>query len=49
MALFLGILPQFAAVLFDTNGTFMFGEDRFGPDQDYAATYRSSGDSASHQ
>jgi hypothetical protein len=26
--------PQFAAVLFDSNGTFMFGEDRFGPDQD---------------
>ncbi|MEO0996798.1 MAG: HAD family hydrolase [Pseudomonadota bacterium] len=28
------------AVLLDMNSTFMFGEDRFGPDEDYAATYR---------
>src|SRR2546422_5988705 len=27
------------------NGTLMFGGDRFGPDQDYAATYRSLGGS----
>src|SRR5262245_30289913 len=25
------------------NGTFMFGADRFGPEQDYHATYRSVG------
>jgi putative hydrolase of the HAD superfamily len=25
------------------NGTFLFGGDRFGPDQDYAATYRTLG------
>lgn len=25
------------------NGTFMFGEDRFGPQQDYLATYRAAG------
>jgi FMN phosphatase YigB (HAD superfamily) len=34
------ILSRFAAVLLDMNGTFMFDEDRFGPDQDYAATYQ---------
>ncbi|SRR5229473_6487855 len=39
----LDILPRFAAVLLDMNGTFMFGEDRFGPDQDCAATYRTLG------
>ncbi len=27
-------------VLLDMNSTFMFGEDRFGPGEDYAATYR---------
>lgn len=37
------ILPRFAAVLLDMNGTFMFGEDGFGPNQDYAATYRALG------
>jgi len=25
------------------NSTFMFGEDRLGPDQDFAATYRRHG------
>jgi FMN phosphatase YigB (HAD superfamily) len=30
-------------VLLDMNGTFMFGGDRFGPEQDYAATYRTLG------
>jgi putative hydrolase of the HAD superfamily len=39
------ILPRFAAVLLDMNGTFMFGGDRFGPEQDYAATYRAIGGS----
>ncbi|HTD69532.1 MAG TPA: HAD family hydrolase [Gemmatimonadales bacterium] len=39
------ILSHFAAVLLDMNGTLMFGGDRFGPDQDYAATYRALGGS----
>jgi putative hydrolase of the HAD superfamily/5'-nucleotidase len=39
------ILSRFAAVLLDMNGTVMFGGDRFGPDQDYAATYRTLGGS----
>src|SRR2546427_1934030 len=39
------ILSRFAAVLLDMNGTLMFGGDRFGPDQDYAATYRTLGGS----
>ena len=39
------ILSRFGAVLLDMNGTLMFGGDRFGPDQDYAATYRSLGGS----
>jgi putative hydrolase of the HAD superfamily len=38
-----GTLSGFAGVLLDMNGTFMFGGDRFGPDQDYAATYRGLG------
>ncbi|HVH66430.1 MAG TPA: HAD family hydrolase [Gemmatimonadales bacterium] len=37
------ILSRFAAVLLDMNGTFLFGGDRFGPEQDYAATYRALG------
>jgi hypothetical protein len=36
-------LRAFDAILLDVNGTFMFGQDRFGPDQDYAATYRAFG------
>jgi FMN phosphatase YigB (HAD superfamily) len=39
------ILHRFAAVLLDMNGTFLFGGDRFGPDQDYAASYRALGGS----
>lgn len=39
------ILSRFPAVLLDMNGTLMFGGDRFGTDQDYAATYRSLGGS----
>ncbi len=39
------ILARFPAVLLDMNGTFVFGGDRFGPDQDYAATYRALGGS----
>ena len=34
---------DFDAVLFDLNGTFMFGQDRFGPDEQYGATYRALG------
>lgn len=30
-------------IILDMNGTFMFGEDRFGPDQDFYATYLSLG------
>jgi FMN phosphatase YigB (HAD superfamily) len=39
------ILDRFTVVLLDMNGTFMFGQDRFGPDEDFAATYRSLGGS----
>jgi putative hydrolase of the HAD superfamily len=39
------ILTRFRAVLLDMNGTFLFGGDRFGPGQDYAATYRDLGGS----
>jgi len=37
------MLSRFTVVLLDMNGTFMFGGDRFGPEQDYAATYRRLG------
>ncbi|HMB91140.1 MAG TPA: HAD-IA family hydrolase [Rhodothermales bacterium] len=36
-------LAPFRVVLLDMNRTFMFGEDRFGPDEDFAATYRNMG------
>jgi FMN phosphatase YigB (HAD superfamily) len=39
-------LDRFRVVLLDLNGTFMFGEDRFGPGEDFAATYRSLGGGA---
>lgn len=39
----MGILGRFQVVLLDMNGTFMFGEDRFGPGEDFAATYRTLG------
>src|SRR3954469_11525308 len=32
-------LDQFTVLLLDMNGTFVFGHDRLGPDQDYFATY----------
>ena len=38
-----GMLSRFTVVLLDMNGTFMFGGDRFGPEQDFAATYRALG------
>ena len=34
------VLSRFTVVLLDMNGTVMFGGDRFGPEQDFAATYR---------
>jgi putative hydrolase of the HAD superfamily/5'-nucleotidase len=37
------VLDRFAVVLLDLNSTFMFGEDRFGPGQDYHATYVAEG------
>ena len=36
-------VDQFKAILFDMNGTFMFGEDRLGADQDFYQTYRRLG------
>ncbi len=36
-------LERFTVLLLDMNGTFMFGHDRFGPEQDYFATYRAVG------
>jgi FMN phosphatase YigB (HAD superfamily) len=37
------VLDRFRVVLLDLNGTFMFGQDRFGPGEDFAASYRSVG------
>ena len=37
------VLDEYPVVLLDMNRTFMFGEDRFGPGEDYAATYRTLG------
>ncbi len=37
------LLDRFSALLLDLNGTFMFGQDRFGPDEDYHSTYRNLG------
>jgi FMN phosphatase YigB (HAD superfamily) len=39
-------LDRFHVVLLDLNGTFMFGEDRFDPAEDFAATYRGVGGKA---
>lgn len=36
-------VDRYKAVLFDMNGTFMFEGDRFGPEQDYYASYRAVG------
>jgi FMN phosphatase YigB (HAD superfamily) len=36
-------LDPFDVILLDLNGTFMFGHDRFGPEQDYFATYQANG------
>jgi len=37
------LLDKFPVLLLDMNGTFMFGEDRFGADEDFHTTYRSVG------
>ena len=39
----MNFLDRFKVILLDMNGTFMFGQDRFGPDEDFAATYRGLG------
>lgn len=39
-------LDRFSVVLLDMNGTFMFEVDRFGPGEDFHATYRSMGGDA---
>lgn len=36
-------LDQHDVLLLDMNGTFMFGHDRFGPDEDYFGTYTALG------
>lgn len=36
-------LDRFKVILLDMNGTFMFDQDRFGPGEDFAATYRGLG------
>ncbi len=36
-------LDRFDVILLDMCGTFMFGHDRLGPDEDYYATYRALG------
>lgn len=41
----MAFLDRFSVLLLDMNGTFMFGHDRFGPDQDYFATYNALGGS----
>lgn len=39
----MSFLDRFQVILLDMNGTFMFGHDRFGPEEDFAATYHSLG------
>jgi len=41
----MAFLDRFSVLLLDMNGTFMFGHDRFGEDQDYFATYTTLGGS----
>ena len=36
-------LDKYSVLLLDMNGTFMFGHDRLGNDQDYYATYQMAG------
>jgi HAD superfamily hydrolase (TIGR01549 family) len=37
------VLDEYSVLLLDMNGTFMFGEDRFGVAEDFHATYRAVG------
>lgn len=37
------LLDRCRVLLLDMNGTFMFGQDRFGPQEDFAATYHGLG------
>jgi putative hydrolase of the HAD superfamily len=37
------LIDRFKALLLDMNGTFMFGEDRFDPEEDFHRTYLSIG------
>jgi hypothetical protein len=37
------ILDKYSVLLLDMNGTFIFGEDRFGVTEDFYATYRAVG------
>lgn len=37
------LLDRFQVILLDLNGTFMFGQDRFGPGECFGATYRHLG------
>ena len=39
----MGFLDQFDVVLLDMNGTFMFGHDRLGPEEDFYQTYQTVG------
>ncbi len=39
----MSILRRYEVTLLDMNSTFMFGEDRFGPNEDFSATYRALG------
>ena len=39
----MSILDPFSVLLLDMNGVFMFGEDRFGLEQDFHSTYRDLG------
>lgn len=41
----MSILDQYQAILLDMNSTFMFGEDRFGVDEDFYKTYMQVGGS----
>lgn len=44
-ARFPSMLSRFSVVLLDMNGTFMFGGDRFGPEENFAASYHRLGGS----
>ena len=43
MIRYVRFIDQFSVLLLDMNGTFMFGEDRFGEGEDFYRTYRALG------